>query len=202
MIKPLNPGYYESAELRTFGFKTVGENVRVSRDCTIIGPGNIVFGDNIRIDSGTAIIATGGTATFAGLNHIGGQCHFCVAADLSFGEYSGTSQGVRIYTATDDFSGRSLRNPGEPRDLGGVRVRPVTIERCVGIGASSVVLPGAHIREGSVVGALSLVNRPLRPWGVYHGNPVKRIGERPKDIDALLATLEHRLSIRELRLVS
>lgn len=91
MIGPLDPGYYGSEELRTFGFKAVGNNVRISRDCTVIGPQNIALGDNIRIDSGTAIVATGGTLTMAGFNHVGGQCHLCVAADLSFGEYSGTS---------------------------------------------------------------------------------------------------------------
>lgn len=190
MRTPLDPGYYGSEELRSFGFKAVGENVRVSRDCTIIGPHNIVFGDNIRIDSGTAIIATGGTLTLKGLNHIGGQCHFCVAADLTIGEYSGTSQGVRIYTGTDQVS-----------TAGGVRVRPVEIGSFVCLSSGSVVLPGCHVREGSVIGALSLVNRPVRPWGIYHGNPVKRIGERPRDIGPMLETVRRRLAHRELRLV-
>ena len=79
MNNPLDPGYYCSKELRSFGFKAVGENVRISRNCVVIGPQNISLGDNIRIDSGTTIIATGGRLTLAGLNHIGGQCHFCVA---------------------------------------------------------------------------------------------------------------------------
>jgi galactoside O-acetyltransferase len=193
MNNPLDPGYYCSEELRSFGFKAVGENVRISRNCVVIGPQNISLGDNIRIDSGTTIIATGGRLTLSGFNHIGGQCHFCVAADLTFDEYSGTSQGVRIYTASDDLGGRS----SQP-----VVARAIEIAAFVGIGSSSVILPGAHIREGSVIGALSLVNRPLRPWGVYHGNPVKRINDRPRDIQAMLHAVQRRLGVRELKLAS
>lgn len=109
---------------------------------------------------------------------------------------------MRIYTASDDYSGRVAVHPKFPADSSGVRVRPIVIERCVGLGASSVVLPGCHIREGSCVGALSLVNRPLRPWGIYHGNPVRRINERPRDIDALLSSLRRRLSQPHLRLAN
>lgn len=193
MHNPLQPGYYGSQELRDFGFQAVGENVLLSRDCTVIGAQNIVLGDNVRIDSGTAIIASGGTFTLEGWNHIGGQCHFCVAADLTMGQFSGTSQGVRIYTASDDYSGRNGSHSRTPSDLSGVRVRSINIARHVGIGSGAVVLPGCHIDEGSFVGALSLVNRPLRAWGIYHGNPVKRIAERSQTIDLLHAALKHRL---------
>jgi galactoside O-acetyltransferase len=191
MGSPLNPGYYGSEELRGFGFKAVGRNVRVARDCVVIGQQNISLGDDIRIDSGTTIVATTGALTMEGLNHIGGQCHFCVAADLTIGEYSGTSQGVRIYTASDELS-----------SAGGVRIRSINVARYVCIGAGSVVLPGCDIGEGSAVGALSLVNRKLRPWGIYHGNPVKRVNERPTEIEPMLSTVRTRLGRTDLRLVS
>jgi galactoside O-acetyltransferase len=129
-----------------------------------------------------------------GFNHIGGQCHFCVAADLTIGEFAGTSQGVRIYTASDDYSGRRLTGPMVHADLRGGKQAPIRIERHAIIGASSVILPGAHVREGSAVGALSLVNRALRPWGVYHGNPVRRISERYRAIKDLERIMKARLS--------
>ncbi len=193
-MNPLDPGYYTSEELRTFGFKAVGENVRISRDCTVIGPERIVFGDNVRIDSGTALVATGGTLTFEGLNHIGGQCHFCVVADLAFAELSGTSQGVRIYTASDDYSGRSMMGPMVPADLRRPKIAPIRLSRHVAIGSGSVILPGANVREGSVVGSLSLVHRTLAPWGIYHGNPAKRLRERNRDIEELERVMKARLA--------
>ncbi|WP_374943557.1 acyltransferase [Sphingomonas sp.] len=167
--------------------------MRVARDCTVIGPENVHFGDDVRVDSGTAIIATQGTLTLEGCNHIGGHNHLAVVTDLSFGIYSGTSQGVRIYTASDDLSGRQSARLKKAADLPGVTIRPVEIARFVGIGASAVVLPGCHIREGSVVGALSLVNRALRPWGVYHGNPVRRISDRPRDLCDVIHAVRVRL---------
>jgi hypothetical protein len=46
MRNPFDPGYYESDELRGFGFKAVGEGVKVARNCTIIGPENIELDDH------------------------------------------------------------------------------------------------------------------------------------------------------------
>lgn len=56
----------------------------------------------------------------------------------------------------------------------------IVIEDDAYIGANSVIMPGVTIGEGAVVGAGSLVNRNLKPWGIYHGNPVKLIGTREK----------------------
>jgi virginiamycin A acetyltransferase len=48
----------------------------------------------------------------------------------------------------------------------------------VWIGANCVILDGAVIRQGAVVGAHSLVRGELESYGVYAGNPLTRIGER------------------------
>ena len=50
------------------------------------------------------------------------------------------------------------------------------------IGTQSVILPDVTIGEGSSVGAMSLVNRSLEPWGVYFGVPARRLKERSKDL--------------------
>jgi galactoside O-acetyltransferase len=204
VINPFDPGYYGSQELRTFGFRAVGENVQVSKNCTIIGLANIAFGDNVRIDSAACIVATAGILTLEGFNHIGGQCHFCVAADLTFGAFAGTSQGVRIYTSSDDYSGRHLTGPTVPADLRGCKTRPIALGRHVTIGAGSVIMPGCSIGEGSAVGALSMVNRPLRAWGVYFGSPVRRLFDRARDVEALekIAEARHARGSRALSLVS
>jgi virginiamycin A acetyltransferase len=54
----------------------------------------------------------------------------------------------------------------------------ILIEDDVWIGANCVVLDGAIIRRGCVVGALSLVRGELDSYGIYAGNPIKKIGER------------------------
>ena len=50
------------------------------------------------------------------------------------------------------------------------------------IGSHSTVLPGVTIGNGSSVGALSLVTKSLKDWGVYFGSPVKRIKARKMDL--------------------
>lgn len=182
MRNPFDPGYYCSEELRGFGFKAVGENVRIARNCTIIGPENIEVGDHVRIDGYTSIIATTGKLRIGNRIHIGGHCHFCVAADLTFGDLGGTSQGVRIYTSTDDYSGQHLMGPMVPEEYRGATTAPVTVGKFAVIGSSSVILPGVTVAEGSVVGALSLVTKSLDPWGVYFGSPAKRLKNRSRRI--------------------
>ena len=182
MRNPFDPGYYESAELRTFGFAYVGDHVRVAKNCVIIGPQNISLGAGTRIDAGTHIIAATGSATFLGWNHIGGCCHISAAGDFEIGEFSGFSQGVRIYTATDDYSGRKMAGPCVPPHLRGPKMAPVRIGRHCIIGSGSVVLPGCHFADGAAVGALSLVTKPLREWTLYHGNPAKPIRRRHRDV--------------------
>jgi len=194
MQNPFDPGFYCSEELRDFGFAHVGENVLVSRDCKIIGLPNIWIGDNVRIDSDARIYATGGKLRLEGRNHIGGQTHLSVAADLTFSAFSGTSQGVRIYTATEDYSGRSLMGPPSvmdvPAEFVSFRTAPIRIGKHTSIGSGAVVLPGCHLEEGAILGALSLAVRPLKPWSVYSGVPARRVAERSRRALELEAKLK------------
>ena len=54
----------------------------------------------------------------------------------------------------------------------------IVIEDDVWIGAGCVVLDGAILRKGAVVGACSLVRGELDTYGIYAGNPLVKIGER------------------------
>lgn len=54
----------------------------------------------------------------------------------------------------------------------------IIIEDDVWIGANCVLLDGAFLRRGCVVGALSLVDRELEPYSINVGNPLRCIGYR------------------------
>jgi galactoside O-acetyltransferase len=95
-------------------------------------------------------------------------------------DFSGLSQGVKIYTHSDDYSGESLTNPTVPRAFLSLQGGAVSIGRHAIIGAGSVILPGADIGEGTAVGALSLVTKPLEPWGIYAGVPARRLKDRSR----------------------
>lgn len=47
------------------------------------------------------------------------------------------------------------------------------------IGARCVIMP-VTIGEGAVIGAGSLVTNDCEPWGIYVGNPARKVGERQK----------------------
>jgi len=180
MENPFNQGYFSTEQLRGFGFKDVGKNVIVAKNCTIVGLRNISIADNVRIDGNTVIAAASGSITIGSYIHIGGGCFLACAGGITLGDFSGLSQGVRIYSATDDYTGHWLTNPTVPHAYVKLKVAPVVLGRHVIIGAGTVILPGVTIGEGSSVGALSLVSKALDPWGVYFGLPVKRLKARSK----------------------
>ncbi|MDA7511352.1 acyltransferase [Verrucomicrobia bacterium] len=185
-------GYFNEHELREFGFKSIGTNVNIAKNCTIVGVGNIEIDDNVRIDGYTTIIAgNDGWLKLGSYIHIGGYCHLSAGAGVRLHDFSGLSQGVRIYSSTDDYSGQYLTNPTVPsRFLGGSK-GSVTLERHVIIGSGGVILPKVTIGEGSSVGAMSLVTKDLQPWGVFIGCPARRLKARSKRL------LELEIKLRE-----
>ena len=181
-MNPLFPsGYYHSDELRAAGIGAVGENVRVHRNLNVYRLENVFLGDNVAIDAYVSLIASG-TIRIGSNVHIGSYCLLSGGDGIEMQDFSGLSQGVRIYSRSDDYSGASLTNPTTPPDLKTIKRGKVTLERHVIIGANTVILPGVTIGEGSAVGALSLVRRSLPPWGIFAGTPVRKIGDRSRHL--------------------
>ena len=112
---PFDSGYYQSSELKTFGFKKVGKNVKVAKNCTIVGLNNISLGSHIRIDSNVIIAATKGYLKLGNYIHIGAGCYLSCESGITLSNFSGLSQGIHIYSASGDFSGRSLNHPTVPK---------------------------------------------------------------------------------------
>jgi galactoside O-acetyltransferase len=182
---PFDQGYFKSDELRAFGFARVGEGSAVSRTCTIVGLENIVIGDFVRIDGFTTIIATGGPLRIGSHVHICSGCVLGARGGIELADFSSLSHGVRLLSAIDDFSGRTMTNSTLPPELLGVQAAPIHIGRYVPIGSGCIVLPGAAVGEGSAVAAMSVVNRPLGEWTIFGGNPARELGPRSRDLLAL-----------------
>lgn len=191
---PFSPGFYTETELRRFGFQSVGDDVQISRNCTIIGMANIEIGNHVRIDGYCSLFATGSGKIRIGSHiHIGSYCSLSGGEGIVMEDFSGLSQGVRVYSRTDDYSGAWLTNPTVPADYTGVIGGPVRLGRHVVIGAGTVILPDVDVGEGAAVGALSLVRKSLEPWGIYFGSPAKKIRTRSKR----LLDLESQLLLAE-----
>ena len=192
-FNPLNPGYFTTDDLLKFGFKSVGTNVKIAKNATVIGVKNITLGNNIRIDGGTTLAAFSGFLEIGSYVHISANCFLSCAGGVTLSSFCGLSQGVKIFSASDDYSGDHLTNPTIPSEFTNVLFAPVVIGRHVIIGTGSVVLPGVNIGYGSAIGALSLVNKSLKEWGIYSGVPAALIKARKKGLlrleDKLLASL-------------
>ncbi|AGB83619.1 putative acyl transferase [Serratia rubidaea] len=177
-----NPGYYHEDELRECGFKSVGKNVLVAKNCTIVGVGNISLGDSVRIDGFSTIIAAGdGFLDIGSYVHIGGYAAIFAGAGVIMRDFSGISQSVKLYSKSDDYSGRFMTNPTVPAELTGVVSGTIVLERHVIVGAQSIVMPGITLAEGTSVGANSLVMKNTEEWTMYFGSPAKRIKNRKRN---------------------
>lgn len=172
--------YLSSEALINYGFLSLGRNVRVSEDARIYNPELISLGDNTRIDDFCVI---SGKVSFGRNVHIAPQCLIAGGeVGISFADFSGLAYQCQVFAQSDDYSGRTLTNPTVPDKFKSEVKKPVIIGRHVIIGAGSLVFPGVHLAEGCSVGALSLVNRSTEEWGIYVGNPAKRVKERRKDL--------------------
>ncbi|WP_173391151.1 acyltransferase [Pararhodospirillum photometricum] len=179
---PFDQGYFESEDLMAFGFKKIGKNVKIAKNSTIIGLNNIEIGSNVRIDGNVVISSYSGYISIGNYIHIGSGCYIGCSGGVTLSDFSGLSQDVKIYSSSDDYSGKSLTNPTVPHNYLNVKVAHVFLGKHVIIGSGSVILPGVSIEDGSSVGALSLVSKSLEGWGVYAGAPAKKIKKRSDDL--------------------
>lgn len=186
---PLDPGYYDEHDLARFGIKAVGRDVRIARNATVIGLDRVEIGDHVRIDGPTTIVAAGGWFRLGSHIHIGAGCYFAAGAGIELEDFCGVSQGSRLYSRNDDYSGEHLTGPTVPARYLGTASGPVRLGRHVVVGTGCVVLPGVTIGEGSTVGALSLVSKSLDDWGVHVGVPARRLKDRSRRLLALEAEL-------------
>jgi acetyltransferase-like isoleucine patch superfamily enzyme len=173
--------YYTNEELKYCGFKKIGNNVMIHENVNIYGIENISIGDHVRIDPYASIIANG-FVSIGSYVHIGSYCLLIGAEGITMENFSGLSQGVKIYTRSDDYSGEHLTNPTVPERYLGIKKGPVQLKKHVIVGANTVILPGVKVGEGSSVGAMSLVTKSLQSWGIYAGIPAKKIKIRSRKL--------------------
>ena len=177
-----NRNYYTEKELKSFGIKKIGKNVLIEKSCRILGFNNISIGNNVRIDSFCNLIVHKGYLKISDNIHIGSFCHLVSTGGIEIQSFAGLSQGVKIYSASDDFSGKYMTNPTVNKKFTNVKIKKVIIKKHSIIGANSVILPGIVIEDGVAVGALSLVSKALKSWTIYSGVPARKVAKRNKNI--------------------
>lgn len=169
------------SEVTDLGLASFGVDVQISRDARLYGASRISIGDHVRIDA-FALISAGAPMSIGNYVHIAPFCSLSGQGGIIMEDFSGLSGHVSIYSSSDDYSGRTLTNPTVPAEFKDVTSAQVHIGRHVIIGSGTVLLPGVSIGEGSAVGALCLVSKPLPEWKVFAGNPLRLVGKRQRDL--------------------
>lgn len=94
--------------------------------------------------------------------------------NVKIGKYVMMGQNVTIIAANHRFDRVDI----PMMDQGHVRAEPLIIEDDVWIGSNVIILPGKHIRKGTIVAAGSVVTKVFPPYSIIGGNPAKLIKSR------------------------
>lgn len=179
-------GFLSREQIKAMGFAHVGENVRLSDKASYYGCSRIHIGNNVRIDDFCVLSAGIGGIVIGNNVHVAVYSALIGAGKITLADFSNISSRVSIYSSNDDYSGRAMTNPTVPAAFTNVTHADVTIGRHVIIACGSIILPGVHVDEGAVIGALSLVKRDCEAFGVYGGGvKVKFLYERKRDLLAV-----------------
>lgn len=172
--------YLTPSELDNMGFKSLGENVKISDKASIYNANEIEIGNNSRIDDFCII---------SGNIKIGSYCHvtpMCLLAGgekgIELNDFCTLAYGVKIFSQSDDYSGETMVNSLISKKFKNEQKEKVTLERQVIVGAGSMIMPGVTVAEGCSIGAMTLVNKSTKPWSIYLGIPAKKVKNRKQNL--------------------
>lgn len=162
--------FYSNEELLEIGFKSVGEDVLVSRKCSIYGAANISIGCHCRIDD---FCILSGNISIGAYVHIAAYCALYGGGGIEIDDFSSLSPRCTIFSASDDFSGNYLVGPTIPEEFTNVKKGKVILHKYVNIGAHCAIMPGVELETGIAIGAMSLVRKSLTNdagWTIYYSS--------------------------------
>lgn len=168
--------------IQTLGFASVGENVQISDRASFYGVKKIILGNNVRIDDFCVLSAGNGGIKVGDYVHLAVYSSLIGAGQITLSDFCNISSRVSIYSSNDDYSGETMTNPTVPSKYTGATHADVFLGKHVIVGSGSVILPGVTLEDGVAVGALSLVHKRCEAFGIYAGNPARRIKERKRDL--------------------
>jgi dTDP-4-amino-4,6-dideoxy-D-glucose acyltransferase len=175
-------GILSREALERMGFAGLGANLQISDRASFYGIARISLGDHVRIDDFCVISAGAGGVVIGQHVHIAVYSALIGAGRISLGDFANISSRVSVYSSSDDYSGASMTNPTVPDEYKLAHHADVAVGRHVVVGSGSVILPGVTLGDGVAVGALSLVKDHCTAFGIYAGNPARRIRERKRDL--------------------
>ncbi|CAM2935267.1 acyltransferase [Paenibacillus sediminis] len=137
----------------------------------------IIIEDGVMIDSFVKIKAVGGTGNvIVGKNtNINSGCVIYSGNGVTIGENVLIAANCTLAPVNHEYRSKHslIREQRFMPSKNGI-----VIEDDVWIGANTVILDGAILRKGCVVGANSMVNKELEPYSINVGSPTRKVGMR------------------------
>lgn len=172
--------YFTQSELNGMGFKHLGKNVKISTRASIYNAEQIEIGDNSRVDD---FCLLSGKITIGRFVHLAPYCNLAGGtAGITLENFSGLAYGVHVFTQSDDYSGKTMTNPNVYKRYRDVKSKIIYVGKHSIVGAGSIIMPGVELREGTSVGAMSLVRKSTEEWSIYVGNPARKLKERSRKL--------------------
>jgi len=137
----------------------------------------IIVGENSVIDSFVKVKPVGGSGdlTLGSFCYINSGCVLYTGNGITFGNHVLVAANCTFAPVNHAFKDKSklIRQQGFLESRGGI-----VIEDDVWIGANCVILDGAHLRQGCVVAAGSIVRGEIAAYSIVGSNPLKTLGHR------------------------
>lgn len=171
--------YYIKPDLSKLG--ACGNNTLLKRPADIKNPRNVFLGSNVYIGSRSTFMTVGEGK--------------CIIKDNS-----GSAEGLTVICSNH------VQKVGcyMERTNGDNEYADIIVEEDVWIGANVILLPGARVGRGAIVGAGSVIRTKIPPYAVVYGNPAKVVGfkfnpEETVNHEKILYSREERLSLELLQ---
>lgn len=143
----------------------------------IQGRGELIVGDNVRIDGKCSIFfaarfAAQPTLIIGDNTGIGHHCVLTIGKKIVIGRHCRIAGEVIIFDSPGHASEPVARMAGAPPTDDDVK--PVVIEDNVWIGERAIIMPGVTIGQGSIVAAAAVVMADVPPNTMVAGNPARQ----------------------------
>jgi len=177
--------FLNSEQIKSMGFKSVGDNVELSEKASYYNCKNISIGSNTRIDDFCVLSAGDDGIEIGNHVHIAVGVSVIGVAKICIKDFAGLSSRVSVYSSSDDYSGHFMTNPTISSEFTNVTHGEVSIGKHVIVGSGAVILPNVTLEDGVAIGALSLVTKSCKEFNIYMGIPAKKIKERSTNLLSL-----------------
>jgi acetyltransferase-like isoleucine patch superfamily enzyme len=159
--------------------KRLGRNVLIDVGVHLNGAANISIGDFTWIDAYCRIDAHLGEVSIGKRVHMAPFAIIGARAPVIIEDFAGIAAAVKIYANSEaPREGKRMSGPMVPEEYKAFKSAPVIMRKDSFAGANSVLLPGAELGEGCVVGANCVVSSKLAPNTIYAVAPPRPVGER------------------------